>query len=188
MAQNRNSLRSINMIKTSFLEILKTKDISKISVKEITEKANLTRNTFYNHFIDVYSVNEALEDDLIDKTLEFIDDYFSSDIITNSYSFFESVLNYINSDKEMLLALLNHGTSNFINKFSHRILEHVFNNLKNIKFVDKEGFKIFLEILLTGATYIIRQYLVGEINLSLKEITNILNNIFLNSYKSYIKE
>ena len=188
MAQNRNSLRSINMIKTSFLEILKTKDISKISVKEITEKANLTRNTFYNHFIDVYSVNESLEDDLINKTIEFINDYFSSDIFTNSYSFFESVLNYINAEKDIILALLNHGTNNFINKLSHRILEHVFNNLTNITFIDKEGFKVFLEILLTGATYIIRQYLIGELNMSIKDITSILNNIFLNSYKSFIKE
>lgn len=47
-----------NMISDAFLVLTKEKDIDKITVKDIVEKCNITRQTFYYHFQDIMDVIE----------------------------------------------------------------------------------------------------------------------------------
>lgn len=188
MKHNRNSLRSIKMLKLSFLQLLKEKDISKITVTEVTDLANLTRNTFYAHFEDVYAINEAIEDEVISKTIEFIDASFNVELTIDSLVFFKTIMSDIDKDRELLNALLQHGNAaSFINKYSSRIIDHVLNNLGEFKLIDKVGFTIFLKVLFSGSVFIIRQYLDGELDLTIDEIAEKLNSIFLNCYKAYIE-
>ena len=44
------------VIRESFLDLLQTKDISQISIKEICEKADINRATFYSHYQDPYDL------------------------------------------------------------------------------------------------------------------------------------
>lgn len=45
----------------SFLELRSKKAIEKITVKEICEKAEINKSTFYTHFKDIYDLTEYLE-------------------------------------------------------------------------------------------------------------------------------
>ena len=56
---NRNARRTRGFIENAFLELMKEKHYTKISVREITEKADINRSTFYRHYLDTY--------DLLDK-------------------------------------------------------------------------------------------------------------------------
>lgn len=51
-------------IKDTFWEMYKTKPISKITVKELSEACAIGRGTFYNHFEDVYAVLDDIENEL----------------------------------------------------------------------------------------------------------------------------
>lgn len=187
MHQNRNSLRSINMIKSAFLEILKNKNISKITVKEVTDLANLTRNTFYAHFVDVYAVNESIENEVIAKTIELMNKMSCEALFDNTLLFFKEIMRYIDENKIMVRALLENGTAaTFINKYSTTIIEYVLNNISSIKVSDKKGFESFLNILFTGSVFLIKQYLEGKSSLSIEEIAITLNNIFVHCYELYI--
>lgn len=50
---------------SAFLELLCTKDIAKITVTELVDKANVNRKTFYNHYTDIYEVLDDIENELI---------------------------------------------------------------------------------------------------------------------------
>nr|WP_315023511.1 TetR/AcrR family transcriptional regulator [uncultured Aminipila sp.] len=54
-------------IKDAFLELYKQKRIEKISIKEITEKAHINRGTFYVYYIDIYDLQEKVENDAIEQ-------------------------------------------------------------------------------------------------------------------------
>lgn len=45
----------------AFLEIRSKKPIEKITVKELCEKAEINKSTFYTHFKDIYDLTEYLE-------------------------------------------------------------------------------------------------------------------------------
>ena len=189
MAQNRNSLRSIRMIKAAFLKILKDKNISKITVKEVSNLADLTRNTFYAHFVDIYAVNESVEDDIINRTIEFIDEAFADDFFGDSLKFFKSITMYVDSDRENIKSLLKNGTGlNFINKFSDKIINHVLNDIDSYKIKDKKKFGIFLKILFSGAVFIIEQYLNDKIAISSDDVANNLNDIYVNCCDLYLEK
>ncbi|MEA4986677.1 MAG: TetR/AcrR family transcriptional regulator [Anaerovorax sp.] len=52
-------------IKTAFLELYAKKPIDKITIKQVTEKAQINRGTFYVYYMDIYDLLEKIEDEVI---------------------------------------------------------------------------------------------------------------------------
>lgn len=71
-----------NSIFSAFIELRASKPLEKITIKELSEKANISKQTFYLHFKDIYDLSEYLEDDAISSLIRDIPntDFF----ITNS--------------------------------------------------------------------------------------------------------
>ena len=55
------------IIKKTLIDLLKTQSISKISVKEICDTAQINRSTFYKHYNNVYDLVEKIENELISE-------------------------------------------------------------------------------------------------------------------------
>ena len=51
------------IIQTAFLELLQQKPVNKITVREICEKAEINRSTFYKHYLDCYDLLDNLKED-----------------------------------------------------------------------------------------------------------------------------
>lgn len=45
-------------LKSALLELMKDSDFEKITVKQICEKAQVNRSTFYAHYTDIYDIME----------------------------------------------------------------------------------------------------------------------------------
>lgn len=58
-------------IAMNFLEMAKKKDIDKITVKDLAESCNISRQSFYYHFQDIYEVLEWTVDQAIKITVEY---------------------------------------------------------------------------------------------------------------------
>ena len=68
------SSKTKKMISYAFLELAKKKNIDKITVKDIVEKVDITRQTFYYHYKDIMDVIEwSLEQkmsEILEKSLQ----------------------------------------------------------------------------------------------------------------------
>ncbi len=65
---NNSSVKTKRLIKNTFIQMLsEKKEIGKISVSELVERAEISRATFYAHFDDIYSVVEEFEREIIDE-------------------------------------------------------------------------------------------------------------------------
>ena len=63
---NNSSVKTRKLIRKTFAEMLsEKKELSKISVSELTKRANINRGTFYTHYDDIYGVAEDYENELI---------------------------------------------------------------------------------------------------------------------------
>lgn len=61
------------LIRKAFTELLKTKPIQSISIKELCEEAGINRGTFYTHYSDIYQLLHKIEDEMLvdfEKSLE----------------------------------------------------------------------------------------------------------------------
>lgn len=56
-------------MESAMLDIMKTTDFEKITVKKICEKAKVNRSTFYAHFIDIYDMLNKMEVELRSEML-----------------------------------------------------------------------------------------------------------------------
>ena len=63
---HKNASRSRHLIKQAYGELLNEKDPAKISVTDIVERANISRGTFYAHYLDVYDLSLAIQNNVIE--------------------------------------------------------------------------------------------------------------------------
>lgn len=97
-AQNLNngSVKTRKLIRKTFAEMLSEKrELSKISVSELTKRANINRGTFYTHYDDIYGVAEDYENELIDEFFDN-DTLLSAD---NFPKFLDALFEYIKENE-----------------------------------------------------------------------------------------
>ena len=69
---DKRVIRTKNAIRKAFNELVQTKEMSEISVSELTEAANITRSTFYMYYDSVAAVRDQIENEIfayIDKVM-----------------------------------------------------------------------------------------------------------------------
>ena len=62
------------MLKNSIVELLGEKPIEKVTVKEICERADVNRGTFYSHYSDQFDLYNSIVDELLNGIFERLGD------------------------------------------------------------------------------------------------------------------
>lgn len=174
MTEYRNSIRSRKQIKKAFAELLSEKnDISKITVKEIVERADISKSTFYAHYSDMYNVVEEFEQEIIDLLNSLLHDYLKS-----------HTLDYPTYIRK-LIALLKENEEIYKKIFASDMPIKFIDNLKDIcttalnkdlrvNFLNKNPKVRIAEIdfITNGTIHLFVDYFKGEIPQTLDEIGN----------------
>ena len=63
--EDRRVRRTKQLIKQSLIELMHEKPFKDITVKDITERADLNRGTFYLHYVDIYDLLSKIEDETL---------------------------------------------------------------------------------------------------------------------------
>ena len=66
MSEDRRVRKTKKLIKDTLIELLEQNPINKISVTELTQKADISRKTFYLHYNSIYDAKNDLDNDIID--------------------------------------------------------------------------------------------------------------------------
>lgn len=98
MSEKTNDRRTIKTRKAicrAFAELLMEKELHKITVKEIIEKADISRVTFYNHYLDVYDLHDKFEESIMLETASLV-----LELESVSYSeVFSKIIGYVNENR-----------------------------------------------------------------------------------------
>lgn len=71
------------VLKQSLLNLMRDKPIEKISVKDICEKADINRGTFYTHYADPFDLLTQIENELFDEILVSIESSLKAEAISS---------------------------------------------------------------------------------------------------------
>lgn len=66
---DRRVLRTKEAINRSFLELFSEKEFHRITINDISERANINRGTVYLHYVDKYNLLDKCIDDHLDKMI-----------------------------------------------------------------------------------------------------------------------
>ncbi|MBQ6092762.1 MAG: TetR family transcriptional regulator, partial [Clostridia bacterium] len=63
--EDRRVRKTKKAIRNAFAALLATQDINQITVKEIADKADINRKTFYNYYRGIHEVMDEIENSLV---------------------------------------------------------------------------------------------------------------------------
>ncbi|MGE1109647.1 TetR/AcrR family transcriptional regulator [Bacillus wiedmannii] len=103
---NFTRLRTQNIIKDAFMELLKEKTFSSITINHICEKAMIHRSTFYRHYEDKYElfsdVSNFIAINLFEQTKQ------ASDL---ERTLFEEIIEYIDVNRTLFFNITSKNNS-----------------------------------------------------------------------------
>ncbi len=62
---DRRTLKTQRAIRYALAELLQKKELRKITVQEIVDKAEISRVTFYKYYLDIYDLYDKLENEML---------------------------------------------------------------------------------------------------------------------------
>ena len=174
--------RSQKAIQSTFLSMLIKDGFDEITVKKITEQADISRKTFYLHYLDKYD----LLDTIINKKLEELEEICEQ---KKEKGFIEGTViwfNYFDENKDFFSALF---SSKSTVSFRKQLLDFMMNQLSkkiNNLSADKDP-EILLRFLSMAVLGILESFILNELNSSTEEIAKqvgelLLQNISLSSH------
>ena len=117
-SKNQNPINLV--LAASLKELVVSRPIEKITIKEITDRAGVIRPTFYNHFQDKYELLEwIVENDLFAP----VDPFFANGMLKEAITF---ILTTIEKEKSFYQkAVLIEGQNSFNDMFSRCVVSTI---------------------------------------------------------------
>ncbi|GGP12186.1 TetR/AcrR family transcriptional regulator [Oceanobacillus neutriphilus] len=157
---DRRIMKSQKAIRRAFIDILYEDGFESVTIKDITERADLSRKTFYLHYIDKYDLLDKIVEEHLEELGEICDQKKDKGLIEGTiiwFGYFE--------DRKLFFTSLFQGTStvSFRNKLLHFIMEEVDKKLEASALSNNIDRKIILKFLGTAVMGVLESYVLEEI-------------------------
>ncbi|MCI1726894.1 MAG: hypothetical protein LKM35_04305 [Lachnospiraceae bacterium] len=118
--KNASSAKTRALIRKTTIEMMAEKrDLRKISVSELVQRANIHRTTFYAHYSDIYEIVEELENETIQQLFEGRENIHTS---AEAEVFLKEMLSYFKSrEDDYKMILISDDPMRFLKKLSKMI-------------------------------------------------------------------
>lgn len=125
----RSAIRSRRMIRDAYTQLLKEKDLSKITVTDIIKHADLNRATFYAHYPDVRGVTEEIENEIIAKMLDVLEEFRYTNFFRNPAPLLLKLSRYLEEDVDFYRTLIRaNGSEIFMEKLKKMFTDYMVND------------------------------------------------------------
>lgn len=171
-------IKTKNLIKGAFIDLVEEKGFDRVTVKDICSKALINRNTFYLHYYDKVDLLNKIANEVFmeqENNISFSTNILNinKEIIKNSLL---DILKILSKEIEFYrVILLDSSMSGFIDKFANDLKNSYYNHL-NINYKDKliESDYIFHGIIGVIKNWIIKDY--EKIDILAEKLSNIIYN------------
>lgn len=173
---NQRTRLSKLLFKNALMDLLKEKgSVAKISVRELCDRAELNRSTFYAHYNEPNGLLMEIETELLDATEEHLKK-IGEENDAGAHKYILSFLQYIKqNDKQFRTLLIDSADPEFRSRFMQQSIIQFVENLR-IEF-PKELEQYILSYILNGSTGIIIQWIRSDYAVNENEIVNLLFSI-----------
>jgi AcrR family transcriptional regulator len=147
---DRRILKSQEAMKKAIIELMTEKNFDQITIQDISDRADLSRKTFYLHYLDKFDLLDKLIEEHINELWKLCEESAELDFIDGNVVWFE----YLERHYVFFSTML---TSTGTNSFRRQFLEFVMEGLKgDVNTTDGKNQGLSDEIILrfTAAAYV----------------------------------
>lgn len=99
--KDRRIRKTQQAIQSAFAKLLSEKDIKDITIKELCDKADINKSTFYLHYKDIYDCADAFLNIIVDKIISIMEPYDFAELVNHLPEIIEKILFMFNENKEL---------------------------------------------------------------------------------------
>ena len=142
--QDRRVRRTQKDLQIALMELLKAKKLQEISVREVTERADINRGTFYLHYKNVHDLMVQIEESLLEEFREILHQGDGEGTREQPECVIAKIYSILYENSELLQLLMGeNGDLNFINSLKQLIYENYLRDmLKDSE--DSAAFSVFI--------------------------------------------
>lgn len=184
--KDRRVRKTKEVLKKSLISLMKEKSINSITVKELCEKADINRGTFYLHYTDVFYMLDQIEKELFEQFQEMILSHEISEDRIETKPILKDIFTFIAQNKDFCMVILcDRGDMVFVKKIVSIIYEKGYNDWINIfKKDNKEIFDKYYSFILYGVIGLIDNWLKSGLKESPEYMAILTESMILNGIKS----
>ncbi|MGN1271749.1 MAG: TetR/AcrR family transcriptional regulator [Lactobacillus sp.] len=171
---DRRTKYTQQVIKETLFDLLKTKKLDKITVKEVCDRADINRSTFYRNYLDIYDLFEKIEQELTQEVFQ------SGDLFSDRYQLLEVIYQHQDFYREFFQAGLE---SQYVKQVMEKIEGDMIAILKEKGKYDPDTFQIEYQYNYYGVVGVIKNWLKEGCTRKPQELGNILFAIVDKQYK-----
>jgi AcrR family transcriptional regulator len=181
---DRRILYTKSALKDALFQLLLTKPIDKISVQELTDKAQINRVTFYQHYKSVNDMYISLQNEFLDVVMSILQNIKEMTIDV----FMSTVVQLLFENRKFCESFFGkYGSINFLEKIidGGKSMAIVYWRMKGISLTDTQ-YTLLYQFISGGFVSIIQNWIrnnfntpISEITINVKKLVNIFEkNIF----------
>lgn len=147
-----------SILRQSLLELLKEKSIDRVTVKELCEKAQLNRGTFYLHYDSPVALLKDIEQQFIEENARIFASFWQEG---REQSIMESLFSSIKENQDIFCILMGpHGDPHFADQIFGGMRQHVLNQWQlEFPAYSREDLDFIFDFVLIGSTRLILNWL-----------------------------
>lgn len=174
--EDRRVRKTKKAMTSALAQLLLEKPLSSISVREISELADINRGTFYLHYHDVYDMVEQLQNEIFEKLNEIVDLHEPKNNTDELFPMLVDLFHLLSENAELAKVFIGkNGDAAFVDKLKKVIHEKCFANVqKNLNIKNSAEFEYFYHFIVSGCIGIFNAWLNGsrkETPLEMAELT-----------------
>lgn len=168
---NSSSRKTKKAIKEAFAELMHEKcELSNITVKELVNRAGITRSSFYTHYDNIYEVAGDIQNETMEVLQKNIEELKNTD---DFYHCLDDITAYL-KENEYIYSMILSSPSAII--YADRIVKLLRKKL-DITLNTKTPHELDLIFYTYGCANLYIKHFRGEINYSLDEINSYMKNL-----------
>jgi AcrR family transcriptional regulator len=187
-AEYRSAVRSRENIRTAYVELIHEKGTIEVTVKEVVERADVNRSTFYAHYQDIYAVLEEIENEIVQKLFAFLDASEHTELLYDPLPFLLRIGRELERNRDFYRLLLEtNGSVDFTQKLKDVFLERMLTDKKAFSQIRQQReFLVCMNLLAGGGVGLFSDWVTGKIDLPMQELASVVNDIALNAIRQYV--
>jgi AcrR family transcriptional regulator len=174
--ENRKIRYTKKVIRDSLMELMKSKPILSVSIKDICGLADISRSTFYSHYKDQYDLLKQIEEETLAYLEDMLDKYKDKHSKTETTQMLEEMLAYIANNHNSIQVLLSeNGDLAFQKKlFQHFTSHNLITNYLYDKQQDDEARNYYSVYLVHGSIGLVQHWLKDNMSMPIPQLAKML--------------
>ena len=190
--ENRSVRSTKKKLKECLISLLHERPINEISVKELTELADVNRGTFYFHYEDIYALMREMEDSFFEEFSLAMDSCLPT--VNTARSYLLQVFTVVGQNSELCGILLGkHGDMHFLEKiydFLNEKCSFIWTSVADLPDrggdePDRNKVKLYNSFILNGCIGMVKYWLENGMKETPDDITDLALASIVSSARAY---